>query len=98
MSWLLPWQWQLWNLTSGAQEWGWELVQTMLGAGRRVQRPRKAKKSKGRAGYPHGLSFPICKGGRNVDLKISLSSPNPNCEGWRWGEATRARPVAPFDG
>ena len=29
---------------------GGELVQAMLGAGRRVQRPRKAKKGKGRAG------------------------------------------------
>lgn len=23
MSWLLPWQWQPWNLTTGALEWGW---------------------------------------------------------------------------
>lgn len=23
VSWLLPWQWQPWNLTTGAQEWGW---------------------------------------------------------------------------
>lgn len=23
VSWLLPWQWQPWNLTAGAQEWGW---------------------------------------------------------------------------
>jgi hypothetical protein len=23
VSWLLPWQWQPWNLTTGALEWGW---------------------------------------------------------------------------
>lgn len=49
MSWLLPRQWQPWNLTTGAQEWGWGVGKGPVGAGRKVQRPKKAKKSKGRA-------------------------------------------------
>lgn len=50
MSPLLPWQCQPWNLTTGAQEWGWGVGTGHVGTGRRVQRPKIVKKSKGRAG------------------------------------------------
>lgn len=86
MSWLLPWRWQSWNLTTGAQEWGWGVDTGHAGGreeGPEAQESQEEQRQGRGQGPLHGLSFSICKWGRGTDLKISFSSSNPN---WNLGE------------
>lgn len=59
MSWLLPWQWQPWNLTTGALEWGWGVGIGHTGG--REEGPEAQKAGDGNPKPLHGLSIPIHK-------------------------------------
>lgn len=60
-------------------------MQAVLGAGRKIQKPRKAKKSRGRAGVrvPSMASVSPSVKGEEAWTSRSLSSSNPN---WNLGE------------
>lgn len=98
---LLPWQWQPWNLTTGAREWGWGVGTGRVGAGRRVQRPKIAKKSNGRAGVRVPSMASVSPSVKGEEVRPSSSSLPARTQTGIWvrardGRSTPGKSNCPF--
>lgn len=101
MSWLLPWRWQPWNLTTGAQEWG-RGVDTSHAGGREggpeAQESYEEQRAGGRVPSMASVSPSVKRKEGWTSRSLSSSSPNWNLGEDGGGGSNESKASCPFDG